>query len=208
MTGVSGDGTASLGVTASVGDLQLDDQRHDSTVHVPLYRTPSTTAAAKRPLLQVRQVHTALSCVVVSVEIPSSWFPRCWCTYALGSSFFACGTDSGSLICLCCAALLERQVALVQRTRSGGTVIDDASILLQELNVETEVDFLKCLATVGMRTVVLDAWSWGPAGCHCFPRKATPPMTDTLFSASLIYPCASRSTPPPHLPHPEQLCRT
>jgi hypothetical protein len=41
-------------------------------------------------------------------------------------------------------------VVLVQRTRSGGTVIDEASILLQELNVEADVDFVKCLATNGM----------------------------------------------------------
>ena len=41
------------------------------------------------------------------------------------------------------------QIALVQRMRAGGTVVDDASILLQEINVNAEVEFIKCLATNG-----------------------------------------------------------
>ena len=60
-----------------------------------------------------------------------------------------------SYMCACAIVgsfppFLCHQVVLVQRTRSGGTVIDEASILLQELNVEADVDFVKCLATNGM----------------------------------------------------------
>ena len=56
MVGVASDGGRSIGASLSIGDLQVDDQRHESNVHVALYKTPvgGSSAAAKKPFIQVR----------------------------------------------------------------------------------------------------------------------------------------------------------